>query len=196
VYWCCSATLLTGAFLISATPVDVFSSRYLPGLIYAAAAIIPLMAAGRPVAERAVVVGSCAFALAAVIAIADGRTVHSANVALTEAEVNQVIGIAERNHLALGYAGYWEAAPITWSSHMRVAVYPVLACGATLCPFYLHFISSWYTPRPNTRTFLLTSNALPFVPAPPASLGRASAVYHAGDLTMYVYPYDLASKMP
>ena len=75
-------------------------------------------------------------------------------------------------------------------------MYPVSVCdqGAHLCPFDLHVISSWYTPRPSTRSFLLTDPRLPLVPAPTPGLGRPSAVYRVGRLTMYVYPYDIASR--
>jgi hypothetical protein len=36
---------------------------------------------------------------------------------------------------------------------------------------------------------------LRLVPAPTPSLGRPSAVYHLGTVTMYVYPYDLATRI-
>jgi hypothetical protein len=196
VFWCSSAIFLTGAFLVSATPVDIESDRYLVGLIYAAAAVVPVAAAMRPVVQRVVVAGAAAFALAATISMANGTTTSNAGVSLSQADVNSVIGAAEQHHLTLGYAGYWEAAPITWASHVRVHVYPVLTCGKTLCPFYLHYISTWYQPHPGiARSFLLTDQALPFVPAPPPGLGRPSSVYHAGAITMYVYPYDIASRM-
>ena len=53
---------------------DAASYRYLLGLIYAAAAVIPAVAARRPIAQAAVVVGTCVFALSAVISMAQ----HSA----------------------------------------------------------------------------------------------------------------------
>ena len=41
VFWCSSAILLSLAFLFSAYPVDIYSSRYLVGMLYAAAAVLP-----------------------------------------------------------------------------------------------------------------------------------------------------------
>jgi hypothetical protein len=194
-FWCSSAILLSAAFVVSATPVDIQADRYLVGLIYAAAAVVPVAASARPVAQRLVVAGAAVYALTAAISVANGTTASNTAVALTDDQISQVIRIAERNHVTLGYAGYWEAAPITWASHVRVTVYPVLTCGTRLCPFYLHYISSWYQPRPGVRSFLLTDMALPFVPAPTPNLGPPSAVYHDGPITMYVYPYDLASRI-
>jgi hypothetical protein len=59
----------------------------------------------------------------------------------------------------------------------------------------LHYISSWYTPRSGIRSFLLTDPALALVSAPTPDLGTPSAVYHVGGITMYVYPYDVATKI-
>jgi hypothetical protein len=76
-------------------------------------------------------------------------------------------------------------------------VYPVSVCdqGAHLCPFDLHYISSWYTPRPGVGSFLLTDRRLRLVPAPTPDLGPPVAVYRVGQLTMYVYRYDLAERL-
>jgi hypothetical protein len=76
-----------------------------------------------------------------------------------------------------------------------VRAYPVDDCGSNLCVFYLHTISSWYLPRARQRTFLITNTAQPIPATPTPSLGRPSAVYRIGTLTMYVYPYDIASRI-
>ena len=195
VFWCSSAIMLTAAFLVSATPVDIQADRYLVGLIYAAAAVIPVAAAGRPFTERAAAIGTVLFALAATISMAHGTTAQKSAAALSESTVNRVARIAERSGLRVGYAGYWDAAPITWSTSVRIRVYPVQTCSGHLCRFYLHYISSWYSPRPRIATFLLTDAAVPLVPVPPGNLGPPSAVYNLGQITMYVYPYDLASRI-
>jgi hypothetical protein len=109
----------------------------------------------------------------------------------------RIAALAARHHLSFGYAGYWNAAPITWASNFRIQVYPVAVCdqGAHLCRFDLHFISSWYAPRRAAGSFLLTDAALANVPRPTPDLGRPTAVYPLGTITMYVYPYDLATKI-
>jgi len=197
VFWCASAVLLTGAFLASGYTGDVASYRYLPGLIYAAAAVIPAVAARRPVWLAAALAGTCIFALGGTISMAQK---HPARIPIQAPEprvIPAVQRIAAREHLRIGYAGYWDAAPVTWGTHYRVQVYPVSVCdrGAHLCPFDLHVISSWYQPRPGIRSFLLTDGRTRLLLKPTPDLGPPSAVYHLGQATMYVYPYDLAQRL-
>jgi len=196
VFWCSSAMLLTAAFLLSAVPADIHADRYLVGLIYAAAAVVPVVAARRLVTQVVALVATCLFALAGVLSIAQGAPTRNTGGFPPAGLADRVAAIATANHAPVGYAGYWDAAPITWADHFRTRVYPVSVCdrGAHLCPFDLHVISSWYTPRPGTRSFLLTDPRLPLVPAPTPGLGRPLAVYHVGRLTMYVYRYDIADR--
>jgi hypothetical protein len=196
VFWCASAVLLTAAFLLSAVPVDIHADRYLVGLIYAAAAVVPVVAARRVVTQAAALLGTCVFALAGVVSLAQGVPTRDTGGFPPTDLANRVAAIAAANHVRVGYAGYWDAAPITWANHFRAPLYPVSVCdrGARLCPFDLHVISSWYAPRPGTRSFLLTDPRLPLVRAPTPGLGRPVAVYRIGRLTMYVYPYDIAGR--
>jgi hypothetical protein len=199
VFWCSSATLLSLAFLFSAYPVDIHSGRYLVGLLYAAAAVVPAAAAGRVWTRAVVLAGTCVFALGAVVSIAGHGPVPapSANTAVTTPVAKQIEAIAARHHLTVGYAGYWDASPVTWATRFRVNVYPVSVCDQRqhLCRFDLHFISSWYSPRPHTGSFLLIDPSLQNVWIRPPGLGRPTAVYRIGRLTMYTYPYDLAAKI-
>jgi hypothetical protein len=45
------------------------------------------------------------------------------------------------------------------------------------------------------RTFLLTNSVQPIPAAPMPILGKPSTVHQIGTITMYVYPYDIASRM-
>ena len=139
---------------------------------------------------------TCAIALAGVVSLAQGTAARDTEGFPPTELAKRVAAIAAANHVSTGYAGYWDAAPITWAAHFRVRVYPVSVCdrGAHLCPFDLHTISSWYTPRPGVRSFLLTDPRLRLVTAPTPRLGRPAAVYHVGRLVMYVYGYDIASR--
>jgi len=199
MFWCSSAILLTLAFLFSAYPGDIHSGRYLLGLLYAVAAVVPAAAAGRVWTRAIVLACTCAFALSAVVAISDRGPVPApaANRPVTTQVAGQIARIAAREHLSVGYAGYWDGAPITWATGFRVHVYPVSVCDQRkhLCRFDLHFISSWYSPRPHTGSFLLTDPALANVWTRTPDLGRPSSVYRLGQLTMYVYPYDLAKRI-
>jgi hypothetical protein len=197
VFWCSSAILLSAAFVVSGYPGDLASYRYLLGLIYAAAAVIPVVAARRPMWQGAVLVGTCIFALAGVIGMAQKRAAHIPEQAPEPRVIPAVQRIAAREHLRIGYAGYWDAAPITWGTHYRVQVYPVSVCdqGKHLCQFDLHYISSWYTPRAGIRSFLLTDRRTRLLLRPTPDLGRPDAVYTIGQATMYVYPYDVAQRL-
>ena len=197
VFWCSSAILLSLAFVLSGYPGDLASYRYLLGLIYAAAAVIPVVAAFRPAWQAVVLAGTCIFALAGVVGMAQKRAARIPVQAPEPRVIPAVQRIAAREHLQVGYAGYWDASPITWGTHYRVQVYPVSVCdqGAHLCQFDLHYISSWYTPRTGVRSFLLTDTRTRLLLAPTPDLGRPDAVYHLGQATMYVYPYDVAQRL-
>jgi hypothetical protein len=197
VFWCSSAILLTAAFLLSALPLDIQADRYLVGLVYAAAAVIPVLAVGRPLTEAAALVGTCVFALSGITSSVQGVYTRNTFRSPSTGLARQVASVAAAHHLKYGYAGYWDASPITWATHLRVQVYPVSVCAqnAHLCRFDLHFISSWYTPRPGIQSFLLIDPAQPLVRGPTPDLGPPAAVYHVGRIVMYAYPYDLATRI-
>jgi hypothetical protein len=197
VFWCSSAILLSTAFLFSAIPLDIHADRYLVGLIFAAASMIPVLAAGRPKTEAAVVLGTCVFALGAIASMVQGAYTRNTGRFPPTGLANQIASVAAAHHLSYGYASYWDASAITWATNLRLRVFPVSVCGQNtrLCRFDLHTISSWYTARPGIRSFLLIDPAQPLVRGPTPDLGKVTAVYHVGRITMYVYPYDLASKI-
>ncbi len=196
-FWCSSAAFLTGAFLLSAIPVDIHADRYLLGLVYAAAAVVPVLATGRRVTEALAVAGTCVFALAGVVSIAQGTDARNTEGFPSQIVAARIAQIAAREGVRVGYSGYWDAAPITWAAHFRVNVYPVSICdrGEHLCRFDLHYIGSWYAPRPGIKSFLLGDPSLALVPGPTPDLGQPSAVFHIGQVAMYVYPYDVATRV-
>lgn len=193
-FWGSSGILLSIAFIVSSLPVDIESDRYLLGVVYAVAALLPLVAGVHRWRRIAVTGASAVFALSAVAQLAQRQVVAEANDQPSYLLADEVERIAQREHLTVGYAGYWDAAPVTWATHMRVKVFPVLGCSETLCPYYLHVITSWYAPRSGTPSFLLSDPTQPGSVSPPASLGKPSATHTLGSATMYVYPYDIASR--
>jgi hypothetical protein len=200
IFWCSSAVLLSLAFMVSSAPVDIHADRYLVGLLYAAAAVVPAAAAGHRRVQAAVVAATCVFALGGVVTLAKGASRQGSefHTPVSAGLADQIARIAVREHLEVGYAGYWDASPVTWATRLRVLVYPVAVCdqGEHLCRFDLHFISSWYWPRPRTATFLLVDNrSSESVTAPTPNLGRPTAVYRIGPMRMYVYRYDLATRI-
>jgi hypothetical protein len=83
-----------------------------------------------------------------------------------------------------------------WKSGMRLLVAPIQPCdsqrGGALCKTPDFTIASWYDERPGP-SFLIDDPATGVVIKPPPTLGRPSESHRLGpDLTVYVYPYDLA----
>jgi hypothetical protein len=194
-FWGSSAVLLSIGFVVSSTPVDINADRYLVGLVYAGAALVPLLAGPSALCRAAISMGTCVFAFTGLITLAQGTVAGNPGHSPSDDVSAQIARIARSEHLTVGYAGYWDAAPITWATHLAVKVYPVNACGAQLCPFYIHYISSWYTPRSGMRTFLISDPTQPVAAPPVSALGKPSATYRIDELTMYVYPYDIAGRL-
>ena len=188
MFWCSSAILLTLAFLFSAAPVDIGADRYLVGLLYAAAAVVPAAAAGHRRTEAAVLAGTCVFALGGIVSLANGAT--SRGRAFHPPPVTAAKRSRSRGSPApsprVGYAGYWESAPITWATDFRVDVFPVSVCngGANLCRFDLHFISSWYGPSAHREASCWSmTGTSESMTAPTPDLGRPIAVYRSARST-------------
>jgi hypothetical protein len=193
-FWVLSAILLSLAYVTSSAPVDYYSSRYLVGLVYAVAVVIPVICVRSRVLTAIACLGTCVYALSGVIGMIQGQVFSAASNLPSEDAMSAIIGYAQKHDLHLGYSGYWDGAPITWASHMRLDVYPVSTCGSSLCDYYQHTISNWYTQKAK-RTFLITDSAIPLVPSPPSALGPAVAQFQVDELTLYVYDYNIASKI-
>ena len=196
LFWGSSLVLLSTAFVFSGIPEGLQSSRYLVGVIYAAAALVPLLGARSVLTRGVLTVAVTLFAFTGWLSLAQHTIVAPASP--TDQLAGAVEKIAMKEHLSVGYAGYWDAAPITWATHFSVEVFPVDDCdgGLHLCAFELHLITSWYTPRPRTKTFLLSDPAYPQVPSTPTpDLGKPIAVHQIGTVTMYVYSYDIAARL-
>ncbi len=196
VFWGSSMVLLSVVFIFSAIPEDLGSSRYLVGVIYAIAALVPLQGSRGRLSRAAVTAGVTIYAFAGWLALTQHKIVAPASP--SDQLAGAVASFAREEHLAVGYAGYWDAAPITWETHLGVEVFPVDDCDGNqdLCAFELHIITSWYSPRPGAKSFLLSDSAYPTVPsAPTPDLGKPIAVHQIGTVTMYVYPYDIASRL-
>jgi hypothetical protein len=111
---------------------------------------------------------------------------------------DKIEGFVTAYGASIGYTGYWDSIPVTWETHLRVKVFPTEPCpaGLGLCPVYYASIDTWFIPRPNVRSFLLTDtrpNIIDQVKAPPRGLGRPLAKETVGEgFTVYVYNYDIA----
>jgi hypothetical protein len=200
IFWTASVVCLSAGFIFSSAPIFPFTPEdlgYLVGLIYAVAAMLPLLAR-RSVAIRAVVVaGTLVFLLSSVIALGHSNSIKAPPSARGPSPevAGDVARVAEKMHATYGYGLYWDAAAITWRSNFRVLVAPIVGCAGSqgLCPGPNGYIEAWYNRTPR-RTFLLTDSSL-LAWGPPAALGRAVATYHFGTVTMYVYNYNIIENL-
>jgi hypothetical protein len=198
------ATFWTACVVFNSA-VFVFSSEgqhggfYFVPILYAAAATVPLALAGtvlRPLAA----VGVGLVALTSLVYVADRKTAFWGTLPHVKDVSGQIVEIAAKEGAPVGYADYWDASSLTWSTHGKVRVQPVAQCelprSRALCPYWFNNASDWYRAGP-TKSFVLRNASADYMRGdPPSSLGPPSAEYHLNDLiTMFVYPYDIASRL-
>jgi len=111
----------------------------------------------------------------------------------TEQDAAAITRFATDHGATTGYAGYWDAAAITWHSRFELRLYPIQECPAPLaagrnCPFTLHVISSWYDTIPEP-TVLVTDTLQPLQPVVDPSYGPPTATAQFGRYTVLVYPH-------
>jgi hypothetical protein len=198
MFWAASLVCLSAGFIFTSVPVGLESTRYLVGLVYAVAAMVPLLARSGVVARAFVVVGTSVFLLASAIALGKSEVAKAPLAQGPSTRVAEAVArTAESMHATRGYAPYWDAAPITWRSDFRVQVAPFVGCVGSptgLCPGALNYIDAWYRPG-LFRTFLLTdSSGHPWTP-PTALQREAIATYRFGTVTMYVYNHDIVTSL-
>jgi hypothetical protein len=198
-FWGLVLVLVLGVFALTSVSANAGDGRYLVGAWAALAALLAILST-TPVARAVLLVGVAAFGVINVRAeLAAG--VQPAGPGPNQALAGRIESFVVAHGASVGYSGYWDSAPVTWETHLRVQVYPIDACGTPQgwCPVAGAQIGAWYTPRPHTRTFLLT-DARPGIPlavtAPPASFGPPLAEEGLGEgLAVYVYDHDLAANL-
>jgi hypothetical protein len=198
VFWSSAAVLLALAYVFSSVPIDRYTSRYLLTVGYGIAALVPLAATIRYAwARAAVVAGVCVIVTGSIAALARRDLQDQAPGFPTPALSGPLLRLAHQYGATVGYANYWDAAPLTWQMKSDVRVYPVRSCasGAGVCPFGLHRISTWYLPRPGRRSFLVVDPRFPNGPQDPGpALGRPIRVAAIPPARVYVYDDDIAAR--
>jgi hypothetical protein len=197
IYWVSSAAAACGAFWLAGETgggTDLHESYY-GTVIFSVAAVVPLLLAKSVVARRVVPIGATIMFTASLVAL----TSYNMNLYgwVTRSEPT-VVKIAEANHVKVGYSGYLAGSTTTWNTHGHLTIRPLMACpnqaGANVCPFYMASVPSWYVPA-QRHSFLLTDPEDPWVSSLPSGLGKPLAVYAIGSMRMYIYPYDIASRL-
>ena len=195
-FWTSSLIITSLAFVLSSAPQDANSARYVLAGYVAVGALLPLLALRNRVWKAAVTAGVCAFALIASYQVIQNPFQPQLKFP-TPQQAQALARFAKAEHVGYGYTGYWDAADLTWMSGFDVKVYPVNECSSqnlAICPFDIG-ISSWYKRRPNTNSMLVLDHGIPLqtVTAPNPADGTPIASTTIGDLTVYVYPFDIAS---
>jgi hypothetical protein len=197
VYWFASAVSACGVFWIAADTgggTNLHESYY-GTVIFSVAAVVPLALARKSRVRWLIPAGAAVLFTAALVGLSGSYLNLKPWVASSEPIVER---IAAADHLTVGYGGYLDASSLTWNSDGRIEVRPVMACanpaGASICPFYLQRVPSWYVPA-RRDTFLLTDSEELWVNSLPSDLGKPLATYAFGTMRMYVYPYDIASRL-
>lgn len=197
IYWVTSAATACGAFWLAAETgggTDLHSSYYAT-VIFSVAAVVPLLLSSGSVARWLILTGAAIFFASGLIRLNGTFLDFGGNYASTAPAIERT---AKAAHVTYGYAGYSEAPSLTWHTSGAVTVRPLMECqnpaGVGLCPFYMASVPSWYVPR-QRRTFLLVNSEEAWVSRLPSGLGKPLAVHRFGPVGMYIYPYDIASRL-
>jgi hypothetical protein len=108
---------------------------------------------------------------------------------------SQLAEFLAAHHLTSGIGGYWESSVVTVGSDGAVTIRAVLP--GTLQPDLWESKGSWYDPRTNRATFLVTDSASGFFnhwqpnSAALAALGAPAHTYHVGPYTVFVWNKNL-----
>jgi hypothetical protein len=198
-FWGLVLVLVLAVFALTSVSGNTGDGRYLVGAWVAMAALLGTISTAAA-ARTVLVLGVALFAALNVWSEVSGG-VQPAGIGPSQRLAGEIQHFVLAHGASIGYASYWDAAPVTWETHLRVQAYPLEPCATPIgvCPFYATQINTWYAPRPDTRTFLLTDTR-PTVPAaitaPPASLGSPVAQQAVGEgLTVYVYDHDIAAEI-
>jgi hypothetical protein len=197
-YWGASILAVSLAFVMITSPVGTNAVRYLttlwPGLLTIAALLYGRRALNwlAALAAGGAVIGC--------IELQQGLYTPQATLPPDPDEVSMVQRFVTANHLDHGYAGYWDAMPVTLLSDFKVHAFPIEPCGPApdrYCPFRVHTIESWYSPKPDVRSFYLVGEPSldPSLGPPPTAWGPPIKIAELDDLTIYAYDYDIASNL-
>jgi hypothetical protein len=195
-YWLSSAIVICAAFEFS-TRAAVRYEAYYATVVMSVAAVVPLLMRRGSIARWLIPAGASIVFAGSLLGLASHYLDTAYDPPISHYG-SEVAGVASEHGVTAGYAGYWDASSLTWSSHERVKVRPLAECsnpaGAGICPFFLMRVPSWYVPK-RRSTFLLVDPNSNYVSTLPAGLGEPTAIYPVGPMRLYVFPYDIASRL-
>lgn len=187
-------------FLIGSPNPWTTDGRYLLGPYVGIAALLPLMLERGLGWKLIVTAGASLFIFSALYQFNSGVK-EMATGYETAGTARAVAAFAKKEDVAVGYGYYWNSIDLMWESNFKVKVFPIQRCkndGRRLCTFREISISNWDTPHGkdgNVRSMLVINPHAPQVRRAGKFLGPPIAETRAGNLLLYVYPYDIATKL-
>jgi hypothetical protein len=196
-FWAGCVTFNCVGFVLSSE--GTHTGYYLIPILYATAATVPIVVVRSNPGQLLASAGVAVVATTSLINLADTGTSLSRPLPLVAPVANRLVEIATKEGAVRGYADYWDASSLSWSTHMAVHVVPVTQCAlpkTDLCVFYFNLNTNWYEPRPNSNTFVLRDSRSDGLRQElPKSYGTPYATYKLSDfITMYLFSYDVASR--
>jgi hypothetical protein len=196
-FWAACVTFNCASFVLSSE--GTHGGYYLFPILYATAATVPLVLAGSGFGRLVASFGIAVVATTSLVNLADTGTSLSRPRPPVAAVADRIVQIADKEGARYGYADYWDASSLTWSTHMAVRVAPVVQCElpkTDICTFWFNLNTNWYRPHPNTNTFVLRdAQSNDMRQELPDTFGAPYATYRLSDvITLYLYSYDVASR--
>jgi hypothetical protein len=202
LFWALSAAGIVGAFLLAGASTQNYQAHYVIAVYYAAAALVPFVAEPQRRSQLHVlaVLAVSAVVFEAALGVA---LVPSDAYATTVADPadTAVVARLQAEGLSHGYAPYWDAYDLDWLSGEHLDIWPVTAgrdCGtsdgARLCAYGSNTVTGAYTGTAGP-TFVVvrgTGSGCVHRQPDPALFGQPSRSWTVGNLTVYVYPADVA----
>ena len=185
-------------FMIGSPNSVTTDGRYLLAPYVAIAAILPLMLERGLGWKLLVAAGASFFAFSALYQFNAGVLKEMPKGYQTAGTARAVAAFAKQEHVAVGYGDYWNSIDLMWESDFKVDVYPIQRCNTDrrmLCTFSEISISSWDKSHGNVRSMLVVNPKAHMVRKEAAEFGAPIASTRAGGLILYVYPYDIATKL-
>ena len=184
-------------FLVGSPNPWTTDGRYLLGPYVAIAALLPLTLE-RGLGWRLVVTACVSLFVFSALYQFNSGVKEMATGYETAGVARAVAKYAHDEHVAVGYGYYWNSIDLMWESNFKVKVYPIQRCRTdrhSLCTFREISMSNWDKPHGNVRSMLVINPTARQVRRREAAFGPPIAETRIGNLLIYVYPYDIATKL-
>jgi hypothetical protein len=198
-FWMTALTLGLLVFMIGSPNPWTTDGRYLLGPYVAIAALLPLLLERGLGWKLIGTAGATLFALSALYQFQSGVVKEIPAGFPTAGTAHAVAAYAKKEDVSYSYGYYWSSINLMWNSDFGLKVYPVQRClhdRQNLCTFREISISNWDKPhRGSMRTMLIVNPKDTQVRRRWKALGPPISSTRIGTLRLYVYGFDIASKL-